>query len=183
MKTALIIIDVQNDYFPGGALPLAGAERAGANAGRLLAAFREKGLPVVHIQHVSAQPGAGFFLPETQGVEIHEAVRPAKGEAVVVKHFPNSFRGTDLEERLRAVGAERLVIAGMMSHMCVDATTRAAFDLGFDCTVAHDTCATFDQGFEGVEVAATAVHAAFMSALGAVYARVAGTDEIISELR
>ena len=129
MKPALIIIDIQNDYFPGGKMELEGSPAASVQAAKLLDGFRIKGLPLVHIQHVSNRPGASFFLPETEGVNIHASVAPRSGETVLQKHFPNSFRETKLLEHLRAQGADHLVIAGMMTHMCVDASTRAAFDL------------------------------------------------------
>src|SRR5512134_1827243 len=120
MKPALLIIDIQNDYFPGGAMALVGSPDAGAQAGTLLQAFRRKGLPVVHIQHLSVRPGATFFLPNTPGAEIHPSVAPRAGEAVFQKNFPNSFRGTPLLEHLRTLDIQQLVIAGMMTQMCVD---------------------------------------------------------------
>ena len=131
MTDALLIIDIQNDYFPGGAMALHEPEAAAANAAKLIAAFRQAGRPVIHMQHVSTRPGATFFLPNTPGVEIHASVRPLPGETVMQKHFPNCFRETKLLERLRGAGIGSLAIAGMMTHMCVDTTTRAASDLGF----------------------------------------------------
>lgn len=88
-------------------------------------------MAVVHIQHIARRPGATFFRPETAGAAIHDAVHPAAGETVIVKHHPNSFRETTLLQALRSVNASRLVHAGMMTHMCVDTTVRAAADLGF----------------------------------------------------
>ncbi|WP_243312336.1 cysteine hydrolase family protein [Fundidesulfovibrio agrisoli] len=183
MKTALLLIDIQKDYFPGGAMELVGAEAAAAKAARALEHFRAQGMPVFHIRHVSLRPGAGFFLPGTPGVEFHPYVAPAEGEAVIEKHFPNSFRETDLEARLRDAKVERLVIAGMMSHMCVDATTRQAFDMGFACIVLADACATRDLDFGHVSVPASHVHGAFMAALGAVYAELAGVKDLAAALR
>jgi nicotinamidase-related amidase len=182
MKTALILIDIQNDYFPGGKMELVGSIQAAAAATRLLAAFRKNDWSVYHVQHVSKQPGASFFLPDTPGVQIHQSVTPLPHEPVITKHFPNSFRATDLEERLRADKVGTLLICGMMSHMCVDATVRAAFDLGFSCIVTHDACATRDLTFEGLTVPAAQVHASFLAALGAVYAQVKGVDEILTNM-
>jgi len=102
---------------------------------------------------------------------------------VIEKRFPNSFRETDLEARLRAAGVGRLVIAGMMSHMCVDATTRQAFDLGFECIVLADACATRDLDFGHVNVPAAHVQGAFMAALGAVYAELTGVKDLAAVLR
>jgi nicotinamidase-related amidase len=178
MKPALIIIDIQNDYFPGGKMELEGSPEASLQAAKLLDAFRAKGLPLVHIQHVSNRPGASFFLPDTEGVKIHANVAPRSGETVMQKNFPNSFRGTKLLEHLRALGADHLVIAGMMTHMCVDATTRAAFDLGFSCSLAHDACATRALTFGEQRVPAAQVHAAFVAALAGLYAKVQSAAEI-----
>jgi nicotinamidase-related amidase len=182
MTTALVLVDVQNDYFAGGALPLEEMDRAAAHAAKLLAAFRDRGLPVVHVRHLSVRPGATFFVPGTPGADIHAAVAPRAGEPVVEKNFPNAFRATDLEQRLRAGGAGELVIAGAMSHMCIDATARAAFDLGFRCTVAEDACATRALEFHGRRLPAQDVHAAFMAALASPYAKIARTEACVAAL-
>jgi len=171
--TALLLIDIQNDYFPGGAMELVGANEAGEQARGLLAAFRAKALPVVHIQHVSIRPGATFFLPGTKGMEIHESVSPLAGEVIFQKNFPNAFRQTPLVEHLRGAGITNLVIAGMMTHMCVDTSTRAAADLGFACALAQDACATRALTFNGVQVAAGSVQAAYLAALNGAFAKVA----------
>ena len=178
MKQALLLIDIQNDYFPGGAMELAGSSQAGLRAAALLAAFRDKALPVVHIQHVSTRPGATFFLPETHGVRIHESVTPADGETVFRKHYPNSFRETPLLEHLHRLQVGELVIAGMMTHMCVDSTTRAAADLGFQCQLAHDACATRSLAFSGNTIPAEQVHLAFLAALNGLFAKVLPVDEL-----
>src|SRR5687767_10231103 len=122
--TALLIIDIQNDYFPGGTMELEGADEAAAKAAAALARFRGQGLPVVHVRHLSVRPGATFFLPGTPGAEIHQSVRPQPGETVVEKNFPNSFRNTSLKTLLDESSIKNLVVAGMMTHMCVDATVR-----------------------------------------------------------
>jgi nicotinamidase-related amidase len=182
MKSALVVIDLQNDYFPGGAMELAGITRAAANAQKLLAACRQARWPRFHVQHLALGPGATFFRPATPGVEIHESLRPLPGEALVQKHYPNAFRDTGLKEVLQNAGVEELIIAGAMSHMCVDATTRAAFDYGFSCTVIHDACASRDVVFEGQTIPAAQVHGAFMAALGMRYARVVAWEDFLREL-
>jgi len=181
MKPALIIIDIQNDYFPGGKMELEGSPEASLQAAKLLEVFRARTLPLVHVQHVSNRPGAGFFLPDTEGVNIHASVAPRPGETVVQKNFPNSFRGTPLLEHLRGLGVDHLVIAGMMTHMCVDATTRAAFDLGFSCSLAHDACATRAIAFGEQRVPAAQVHTAFLAALNGLYAKVQSAAAIAAE--
>jgi nicotinamidase-related amidase len=178
VNQTLLIIDIQNDYFPGGAMELAGSPEAGLQAAKLLRAFRQKSRPIIHIQHISTRPGATFFLPDTKGVQIHESVAPMKNETVFQKHFPNSFRDTPLLEHLRRQQITQLVIAGMMTQMCVDSTTRAAADLGFDCRLAHDACATRAQSFRGVTVPAEQVQAAYLAALNGAFARVQSVDEL-----
>lgn len=172
MKRGLILVDIQNDYFPGGSMELDGMQSAAEAASDVLGAFRERNDPVYHIQHVSIRPGATFFVPGTEGMETHTSVAPVGGEPVIQKNFPNSFRDTALLETLRSRSLEHLVICGAMSHMCIDATTRAAFDHGFSCTVVSDACATRDLQFEGNTVAAKEVHAAFMAALSVPYATI-----------
>jgi len=178
MARALLIIDIQNDYFPGGANPLVEPEAAAANAGRVLDAFRASGEPVVHLQHVWDAPDAPFMKPGTPGVEIHAAVTPADGEPVLQKAEPNGFVGTTLEAELRGRDVDALVVAGMMSSMCVDATVRAAVDLGFTATVVHDACAAPDLEFGGQAIDGKTVHGAFMAALAGGYATLVAADEL-----
>jgi nicotinamidase-related amidase len=182
MSYALVLVDIQKDYFPSGRMEVVGAVEASKAAKKLLDRFREKNLPVVHIRHISTRPGATFFLPNTEGIDIHESVAPLPGERVIQKHFPNSFRDTGLQEYLASRGAKELVICGMMSHMCIDTTTRAAFDMGYACMVAHDACAARNLIFQVIEIPAAQVQGAYMAALGAVFAKVLSADEIISTL-
>jgi nicotinamidase-related amidase len=179
VSRGLVIVDIQNDYFPGGGHPLERPEAAAAEAARLLAGFRSAGDPVFHIRHVWDEEEATFMRPGTEGVEINQAVAPREGETVISKEYPNSFRNTPLEAKLREAGVDEIVVCGMMTSMCVDATVRAAFDLGFETTVAHDACTTCDLEFDGLVVPAASVHAAFLAALGDDYATVVSTDEIV----
>ncbi|UCE52599.1 MAG: cysteine hydrolase [Desulfobacterales bacterium] len=183
MKTGLILVDIQNDYFPGGRMELAGINEASVKAKDLLSFFRENRWPTFHIQHISIGKGATFFLPDTSGIEIHESVKPLPEDFVIQKHYPNSFRETDLYDHLSAAGVKRVVICGAMSHMCIDATTRAAADLGFSCVVVHDGCATRDLEFTGKTIAAEDVHGSFMSALGAAYARVFNLKDFLAQAK
>lgn len=177
-KQALIIIDIQNDYFENGALPLASPLQAGANAARILEHFRTQDLPIVHIQHINPN-GAPFMALGTSGAEIHECVAPRIGEKIFQKNFPNSFRGTGLLEYLKENGVTEVIITGMMTHMCVDATTRAAFDFGYKCTVIADACATKDLEINGQAVSAVDVHHAFLAALEFFYATITTTEEFL----
>lgn len=182
MSSALLLVDIQNDYFPGGAKALPGSVAAGERAAALLAGARDRGLPVVHVQHVAIRPAATFFLPDTPGVQLHAGVAPRLDEPVFVKHFPSAFRETDLREHLREQGIERLLIAGMMTQMCIDTTTRAAADLGFDCVLAHDACAASPLAFAGRALDAADVHAAFVAALDGTFARALSVEEICRSL-
>ena len=182
MKQALIIVDIQNDYFPGGRMEIAGMEAAAKNAQCVLELFRARNLPIFHIQHVSNRAGATFFLPGTQGVEIHERVTPKSGEYIIQKHFPNAFRDTTLHDKLQDLNVGKIVICGAMTHMCIDTTVRAAFDLGFRCLVVSDACATINIEFGGVAVEASQVHAAFMAALSSPFAQIVEANKLESHL-
>lgn len=172
MKQALLLIDLQNDYFPGGNMELVEIEKAAMNANRLIEYARNTKLEIFHIQHISTRPEAGFFLPNTDGVEINKLVSPLPSETVIQKHFPNSFRQTELLLKLKSNEVSHLLIAGAMSHMCIDATTRAAVDYEFNCTVIEDACATKDLKHNDITVSAKYVHAGFMSALNGIYAKI-----------
>src|SRR5262245_24932288 len=179
-KRALVLIDIQNDYFLGGKWTLSGIESAADNAARVLAAARAAGDLVVHVRHEFPTADAPFFAPGSEGAKTHPKVESRQGEPVVLKHHVNSFRETDLEAILDRHGVEEVVICGAMSHMCVDAGARAASDLGYPCIVLHDACATRDQEFEGVVVPAAQVHAAFMAGLNFGYARAVSTEEYLA---
>jgi nicotinamidase-related amidase len=172
MARALLIIDIQRDYFPDGAYPLAGSDAAAEAAASVLKRFRRDGAPVLHVQHVWDAPEAEYLRPGTPGVAHDPRVAPVDGEPVVVKAQPNAFLGTDLEERLRGGSIDELVVAGMMTSMCVDATVRAAVDLGLVVTVVGDACAAPALAYDGVAVPGEHVHAAFLAALADGYADV-----------
>jgi nicotinamidase-related amidase len=181
-KIALIIVDLQKDYFQGGKWELEGTAAAATKAAILLKNFRSKGLPVVHIRHEFPTKDAPFFAADSDGAKVHSSVQEIEGEPVVVKHQINSFRETNLKDILEELKVDSVLICGAMSHMCIDAVTRAANDYGYNCLVAHDACATLELEFNGIVVPATQVHAAFMAALGFAYAKVASTDELLTEI-
>lgn len=179
-KRAVMVVDLQNEYFPAGKLPLVGIGKAAANAARLMGAARSHGDMVVHIRHEAPTAEIPFFVPGSHGVDINPLVEPIEGEPVIVKHYPNAFRETNLKQILDAIGVEEIVIVGAMSHMCIDATSRAAADLGYNIVIVHDACATCDVEFEGTKVPAAQVHAAFMSALAFAYGAVTSTTDSLS---
>lgn len=170
-NTALIIIDIQNFYFPGGALPLNNPEEAAKNAQKLLLMFREKGKVVIHVKH-NAKTGS----------EIHKLVEPIEGEKVISKDMVNSFVGTDLLEYLKNNKIENLILCGMQTHMCLEAATRAASDYGFNCTVVEDACSTRDLKYNTISVSANDVHFSTLSTLKDTYAKIVKTQDFLNTI-
>lgn len=167
-KTALIIIDIQDFYFPGGRSALEEPEAAAQKAALILNHFRQKGVLVVHIRHESEQGG-----------DIHRFVSPLPNEKVITKKEVNAFLKTDLLGYLREHNISNLVLCGMQTHLCLEAATRAAHDLGFNCTVIADACATRDVKFGDIIVKAADVHASTLSTLQRSYAKVVKAEEFI----
>ncbi len=180
MKEALLLIDIQNDYFPGGKMELVDMEEAVKKVAELLKTFRTLDKPIFFIKHLSKKPNATFFIPGTQGIDFHASVSPLPEEAVIEKHFPNSFFQTELLSKLKEKHVTNLVICGAMSHMCIDTTVRAAKELGFTCTLIDDACAAHDLKFKNELIPIHTVHAAFMAALDGIFADVVTADEYLS---
>jgi len=178
MKTALVIVDIQNDYFEGGRNELFRSDQAAARAQEALTLFREKNLPIVHIQCILLDEQATFFLPGTEGIKIHAAVTPRADEKVIVKHTPDSFYETELQQHLESIQAERLVICGMMSHICIDSTVRTASRLGYEVLLLSDACATKDLEWNGTVIPAETVHDTFMASLQDTFAQVKNTSSL-----
>ena len=179
MNPTLLIIDIQNDYFPGGKMELAGMQEAAINAKHIITYFRNNGWPVIFIQHIAIKLNATFFIQDTEGIKIHSSVKPLENETVIVKNYPNSFRDTSLSSHLNRMQTTDLVICGAMSHMCIDTTTRAAFDLGYSCKLISDACATKDLKYNDQLVKANDVQTAFMAALNGTFAQVVTTNEYL----
>jgi nicotinamidase-related amidase len=178
--TALLVIDVQNFYFPGGKQPLTGPEAAAGKARLLIDAFRGRSWPVIHVLHL----GKGQATPAPDSGELayraHLEAMPRPGEPVIGKRDANAFKETELLSTLRRLGVKRLVVVGMQTQMCVEAATRAAADLGFEVTVVHDACATRPLAFGGLEVPAAQVHAAALATMAGAYAKVVSAEELIA---
>ena len=179
-KTGLIVIDLQNDYLPDGKLPLSGIEAATANAAKVIADARAKGVTVFHVRHESLSSDAPLFAADSSGAQIQTRVAPIEGEPVIVKRHINAFRETDLKQQLDQHGIDDIVVIGAMSHMCVDACVRAAVDMGYPVTVLHDACATLDLEFNGVTTPAAQVHAAMMAAFEFGYCAVTSTQAYLA---
>ena len=167
-STALIIIDIQNFYFPGGASELVEPEIAAEQAKILLSYFREnKGL-VVHVKH--------DFSP---GGEIHQLVKPLDNEKVFTKKEVNAFLNTGLNEYLKQNNIKYVTLCGMQTHMCLEAGTRAAHDLGYECTVVEDACATRNLTYGEVTVPSRDVHYSTLATLRS-YAKVMSLKEFLN---
>lgn len=182
MNTALLLIDIQNDYFPNGRMQLEKSTEASLKAQEALQAYRSRGLPIIHVQHISTRPDAVHFLPCTKGAEFHPNTQPAKNEIIVKKHYPNAFKDTSLLNHLTKHKINHVIVTGMMTHMCIDATVRAAYDLGFGCTVLHDACATKNLEFNNMIIPAQSVHNAFIAALQGLYANIASTKDFLQHM-
>lgn len=178
MKQALLIIDVQNDYFPGGKAELYNSLEALDNIEKVMAQFRQRHLPVIHVQHINAYEGATFFLPNTDGACIHSRLKPLENESLIIKQAPNSFLGTNLEAILKENEITDLIICGMMSHMCIDTTVRACMDYGIKVTLLEDACATKNLVFHGIEIPAEVVHNTFMASLSGMFATVIKAQQL-----
>lgn len=178
-KRAVVVVDLQNEYWPDGGFALENIETAAKNAARVMTHARTVGDLVVNVRHEMVE-GAPVFVPGSKGAEINEIVAPAKGEPVITKNFPNSFRGTGLKDLLDEHGIEEVFVIGAMSHMCVDATVRAANDFGYRTVTVHDACATRDLEFNGTTAPAAHVHAAMMWSFGFAYGEVISTDAFLA---
>lgn len=177
---ALVIIDIQNFYFEGGNTPLVEPIAASKVAGDVLEHFRKEGKLIIHVQH-KWEKDTAYTAEEEYQVTIHPNVAPKEGEKIVVKHYPNSFQKTELLEYLRKHGIEELVVCGMMTHMCIDASVRASKDFGFNCTLISDACTTKDLEVQGQVVPAAQVHSSFLAAMNGYYAKVLTAEDYLSE--
>jgi nicotinamidase-related amidase len=178
MKMALVLIDIQNIYFTEGGYKLNNPEKAADNASRLLQYFRQKKLPVLHVKHLF--DNAGYQETVDYLCDFHQYVTPIPEEIVIEKHYPSSFLGTKLQEVLKSQGIQELVIAGMMSHMCIDTTVRAAQDYGYQVILIDDACTTKSLTYQNEIMAADLVHKVFMASLQPVFAKVITTDAFIT---
>ena len=168
-KKALLIIDIQDFYFPGGKSALIEPEKAAANAALLLDNFRKSKMPVIHVRH-NSEPGG----------KINDLVKPLPSEKIISKDAVNCFVKTDLLDFLKTNKIDTLVICGMQTHMCVEAATRAASDYGFKCILIHDACATKDLKFGDKVIKSEDVHYSTLSTLKN-YALVESTNEYLKK--
>jgi nicotinamidase-related amidase len=167
-ETALLLIDIQDFYFPGGKSALVEPEEAAINAAKLLYHFRKEKMVIIHVRH-NSEPGG----------KINDMVKPLPDEKIFSKNGVNCFVGTDLLPFLKINKIDTLVICGMQTHMCVEAATRAGSDMGFSCILIHDACATKDLKFGDKVVRAEDVHYSTLATLKS-YAKVVSTEEYLN---
>lgn len=165
MRQALVIIDVQNDYFSGGKLPLEHPERALNNINQLEEVFQKNKRPIIYIQHIKKTTPANFFEEGTPGVALHSGLYIKNDSVIIEKEYPNSFYHTALMDYLKQNRVEQLIITGMMTHMCVDSTTRAAKEFGFSPILISDATATKGLMIDDEQVSAQNVQLSFLAAL------------------
>lgn len=178
--STLLVIDAQREYVDG-QLPLTGVDAALTQIARLQKRARAIGAPVVHVVH-HAPVGAGIFDPSNEFSQIAAAVMPVDDEAVVSKHYPNSFTESSLAEVLEKHGRKKLIVVGFMTHMCVSATSRAGLDRGFNVTVVDGACATRDlPDGKGGQISAEVVHQANLAALADLVATIVGGESDIKD--
>lgn len=179
-KTALILIDIQNDYFTPGKLPIPDGERVVDKAVQLRDWAAAAGIAVVHIRQVNANPASPMFAAGDSGSAIHPRLSPREGETVICKTLPSSFDKTELHGFLQARGVRTLVLAGLMTHMCVETTARAALPLGYGVVVASDACASRDlPAYDGGGVVPhSEVHRNALTALADRFADVMPTEAV-----
>jgi nicotinamidase-related amidase len=169
--SALVMIDLQQTYREG-VMRLEGVESAIREAADLLRRAREAGIPILHVRH-DAGPGSPYDVTAPIG-QISPEVAPQGDEPVITKAYPSSFVGTDLQARLEKAGVKDVVLAGFMTHMCINSTARSAFNLGFRPTVVAAATATRDlPAPDGSVVPAAQLQAASLAALGDLFAVVA----------
>src|SRR5262249_9989969 len=167
-SSALVMIDCQNTYREG-VMQLVAVEDALDEAQHLLTRARAAGIPIFHVMH-DAGPGSPYDVRAPIG-QINDRVSPHAGEPVIVKQYPNAFVGTELATLLGNCGTKNLLLAGFMTHMCVNSTARGAFNLGYHPTVIGGATATRDLPGPGRSVVPAAVmQAASLAALADLFA-------------
>jgi nicotinamidase-related amidase len=176
---AMLIVDMQKDYYPGGRCELEGILAAHANTLALIRRAGAEGIERIYVRHIAAEDAA-FLARGSEGSKLHEDLPIRENERIFIKAHPNSFRETGLDRYLKERGYRRLLVCGAMSHMCIDTTVRAGYDLGYAITLAHDACATKDLEFGGERIPAREVHRSFVAALAGKFCRVEGSESLLA---
>lgn len=177
-RTVLLPIDVQRG-FDDPSWPPRWNPAMEANGLALLARWRSGGAPIVHIRHDSVQPGS-TLAPGHWGNAFREGFEPPDDEPVVAKSVNSAFIGTDLDLRLRRLGAERVVAFGISTDMCVSTTIRTGANIGWTMILVADACDCFDlPGPDGAIIPARAIHDAHVATLAAEFCDIVSTESLI----
>ncbi|GAA5804900.1 hypothetical protein HPULCUR_010409 [Helicostylum pulchrum] len=183
-EEALIVVDVQNDYFPDGKLPTWNPVETAEACAKLIQKFRQEGKEVVFVQHVMKDLQAKdypFLVKGTHGVEIHDSVKPLPTEKIITKGENSSFVGTDLKEYLTSKGVKKLVVVGMMIHNCVNATVYSGVEEGFPCIVVEEAVNTMDQPYNGELVKAQDIKKAFLTGIQFGFSTVYKLQDVLTD--
>lgn len=179
MNEALLLINIQNDYFPGGKCALKNTEKAFTKIKKLENNFHKDNKPVFYIKHIS-NGTTPFFFENTTGINLYHELSPQRNDEIIIKHEPDSFYKTDLQTKLKAHNINKLTISGWMTQMCLDTTVRSAYAKGYAINVIGDSCTTKDLSFNDEIISADMVNKAFLSALNSKFSKVINTDEYLN---
>lgn len=180
MSKALLVIDVQYDNFADSSMSDNESKQVIYKTNQLISHAKDSAMPVYVIEHISTNPLFPMFATGTKGAQTHAEI-DTKETTVVIKHYPNSFRETGLQDMLEGDGITDIIMCGAMTHMCIDATVRAGSDLGYRVTLVHDACFTKDLEFEGRIVNAADVQVSYLAALGDGFCDVIDVNTFASE--
>lgn len=181
MKRALLVIDVQYEYFTG-KLPVSYPKGSFTNILKAVDAANKNKIPVILIRHGAAQKDAAAFVQGSRGWEIHEELLKKEYVCIIDKHLPGSFTDTELEDYLRGLGIDTIVICGYMTQMCCDTTARQAVHRGFAVEFLSDATGTLDISNNAGKVTAEELHRAILVTQAMRFSKVISTDEWIKEL-
>ncbi|MRS21007.1 isochorismatase family protein [Enterobacteriaceae bacterium RIT692] len=179
-QTAVIVIDIQNEYFPGGKMPIPDGMQALNNSKRLVAFAHKNNMPVFFVQHLGEADGP-LFAKGSRFAEFHKDLQPAKGDRVISKATPSSFVGTDLQKQLDSLGIKQLIVTGLMTHMCVSSTARDAVPLGYSVIIPEDATATRDLAtWDNKVVDHKVLQQAALAGVADVFAEIKTTDQVLA---
>jgi nicotinamidase-related amidase len=180
---ALIVIDVQNEYFDG-ALPISDPPQATsiANIGRAMDAASAAGVPVIVVRHGDGETGAETFVPGSRSWQLHPEVERRAHDRLIEKTLPGSFTGTELGDVLDEAGVDTVSITGYMTHMCVDTTARQAAHRGLSVEILNDATGTLPLENSGGSATGEELHRATLVAQGQFFADVLSTDEWVDRI-
>lgn len=178
-NTALLLVDIQNIYFEEGPYLLYEPEIASANASKILEKFRDLDLPIIHIKHMFSSL-ENYSMEEKYLLDFHKYVSPIDNEILLKKNFPNAFLHTELYNILKLKQIQHIVVVGMMSHMCIDTTVRAAKNYDLQVTVVGDACTTMSLNYNNSSYDSVCVHNVYMAGLASGFANVISSKEFLS---